>query len=82
MKQFFYDLFKGVGNKAWDLARILSTIGFFSVMILAGFQVYTGQAVSLHDLSSSLMDILIGSGLIIAAKDVAGAHAKSLTQTD
>lgn len=77
MKQFFYDLFKGIGNKAWDLARILSTIGFFSVIVLAVYQVHSKQPITLHDLSSSLMDILIGSGLIIAAKDVAGAHAQA-----
>ena len=77
MKQFFYDLFKGIGNKAWDLTRILSTIGFFSVIVLAVYQVHSKQAITLHHLSSSLMDILIGSGLIIAAKDVAGAHAQA-----
>lgn len=77
--KFLKDLFMGVGNTAWDLARILSTLGFFSVIALAVFQVYTKQTVTLHDLSSSLMDILIGSGLIIAAKDVAGAHAQKIT---
>ena len=79
MKPPLSNIFKGVGNQDWDLARILSSIGFLAVITLAAFQVYTMQPVSLHDLSGSLRDILIGSGLIIAAKDVAVAHATNLS---
>lgn len=75
MKQFLADLFKNVGNKAWDLARVLSAIGFFSVIVLAGYRIHSGQEVGLRDLSGALMDILIGAGLIIGAKDVAAVHA-------
>jgi hypothetical protein len=75
MGKFIADLFKSVGNKAWDLARILAGLAFFSIIALAGYRTYSGQEVALKDLSGALMEVLIGSGLIIGAKDVAAAHA-------
>lgn len=77
MKKFLADLFKNVNNEAWDLARILSGLGFLSIIILAVYRVHAGQEVGLKDLSGALMEVLIGSGLIIGAKDAVRAHAQS-----
>ncbi|HVM38338.1 MAG TPA: hypothetical protein VM265_08130 [Sphingomicrobium sp.] len=75
MKTFAADLFKGVGNVGWDLARILSTWAVLSVSALALYKLAIGQEVALKDYAESLMWVFSGCALFIGGKDAVRAFA-------
>lgn len=74
--KFFADLFKGVGNQAWDLARISAAWAIFSTSGIAIYKLYIGQELSLTDYATAMMTVLGGCAVFIASKDVAKAHAE------
>lgn len=80
MKQLLADLFKGVGNKAWELGRISAAWAIFSTSGLAGFKLYQGQDLSLNDYATAMMTVFAGCAIFIGAKDVARAHSEKTTQ--
>lgn len=82
MKKFLADLFKNVGNDAWDLARILSALSVISVMAMGGYKIYAGQQLSLSEYANGLMTVMAGCAIFIGAKDVARAHAQSKGAAD
>lgn len=75
VRQFLADLFKGHGNKAWDLARISAAWAIFSTSAIAIYKLYQGQDLSLTDYATAMMTVLGGCAVFIASKDVAKAHA-------
>lgn len=72
---FLADLFKGVGNKGWELARVSCGWAIFSTSALAAFKLYQGQNLALNDYAQAMMAVFVGSAAFIGAKDVAKAHA-------
>lgn len=79
MKQFLEDLFKGVGNKAWELGRIAAAWAIFSTSALAGFKLYVGQPVSLTEYAQAMMVVFAGCAIFIGAKDLAKAHSEKVS---
>jgi hypothetical protein len=80
MKQFLADLFKGVGNKAWELGRISAAWAIFSTSALAGFKLYQGQDLGLNDYAQAMMTVFAGCAIFIGAKDIAKAQSEKLSQ--
>lgn len=75
MRGFLGDLFKGVGNNGWELARILSTLAIASVLLMGWLKEYRGQDLSLTEYANALMAVFGGCALFIGSKDLASAHA-------
>lgn len=73
--KFFRDLFTGVSNQSFELARVLSAWTVLSTSALAGWKVYSGQDVSLNDYATAMMLVMGGCAVFIGAKDTARAHA-------
>lgn len=80
MKQFFADLWKGVGNIGWDLGRISATWAILSTSGIALYQLIMGQTVTLSEYAQSMMTVFGGSTFFIAGKDIAKAHANKVDQ--
>lgn len=78
---FLADLFKGVGNKAWDLARIASAWAIFSTSAIALYKLKVGQDLKLTEYATAMMTVLGGCAVFIASKDVSKAHAEAKTPT-
>ena len=76
MLKFLSDLFKGVGNAHWDLARISAAWAIFSTSAIAIYKLYVGQDLHLTDYATAMMTVLGGCAVFIASKDVAKAHAE------
>jgi hypothetical protein len=81
MSHFLGDLFKGVGNKGWELARVSCGWAILSTSALAGFKLFQGQPLAMNDYADAMMKVFAGSALFIGAKDVAKAHADSKAST-
>lgn len=79
MSQFLEDLFKGVGNKAWELGRISSAWAILSTSALAGYKLFQNQPFSLSDYSTAMMQVFAGCAIFIGAKDVAKAHSEKVS---
>lgn len=75
MRNFLADLFKGVGNRAWELGRISAAWAIFSTSALAGYKVWAGQELALTDYATAMMTVFTGCAIFIASKDVARAQA-------
>lgn len=75
MRQLLADLFKGVNNKGWELARFLSTWAVLSTSGIALYKIYSGQELSLESYANSMMVVLGGCAVFIASKDVGSAVA-------
>lgn len=73
--KFLADLFKGVGNQAWDLARIAAAWAIFSTSGIALYKIYAGQDLAITEYATAMMTVLGGCAVFIASKDVAKAHA-------
>lgn len=78
MRQFLADLFKGVGNKAWELGRISAAWAIFSTSALAVYKLYQGQDLSLNDYATAMMTVFTGCAIFIGAKDVARGASNKL----
>lgn len=79
MNQFFADLFKGVGNKAWELGRVSAAWAILSTSALAGYKLYQGMPLALGEYADAMMKVFAGSALFIGAKDVAKAHSEKVS---
>lgn len=81
MRQFIADLFRGPGNKSWDLGRI---IGAKAALIYpAPFIVGAIRDGTLPDAASfgtGYAAVLLTIGGLIGIKDIAVAKANSITQ--
>lgn len=84
--KLIYDLFKGPGNLAWDLGRLIAFVA--SAMMLAGqvWNIWLGLPIDLGPtgLGGGIGAALAGIGALIFAKDKAGAEARAVnavTQT-
>lgn len=74
---FFPDLFKGVGNKGWELGRVAAGWAIFSTSGIAIYKIYAGQDLPLNDYATAMMTVFTGCALFIGSKDVARAYANS-----
>ena len=72
------DLFCGIGNAYWDLARILSAAAFLGLHLLVAYRLAEGQLVTLNEYSEAVLKLLAGCAIFIGAKDY--ARAKSLQE--
>lgn len=74
--KFFRDLFMGVGNQVWELARFMSAwaITSFSFAFLYAL-IWKGQVPDWSDLGTGFGAVLLGAGALIGIKDIARAKA-------
>lgn len=72
---FLADLFCGIGNTFWDLARISSGVIISSVMLLAAYRSHLGQVPTLTEYADAMMKVFLGCAAFIGGKDLARAHA-------
>lgn len=79
MRQLLADLFKGVGNKAWELGRIAAAWAILSTSAIAIFKLYQGQDLKLTDYASAMMTVFAGCAVFIGAKDAARAYSEKTT---
>lgn len=78
MRQFIADLFKGPGNKAWELARLASAWAIFSTSGIAIYKIYAGQDVPLESYANAMMLVLGGCAVFIGAKDISRAQVTKM----
>lgn len=75
--KLFQDLFMGVGNKGWELARVMSA---WAVLSFSGGFLYAliakGIVPDWSGLGTGYGAVLLGAGAMIGLKDM--ARAKSL----
>lgn len=76
------DLFSGVNNRAWDLARVL---GFWAVVSYSGTFIAAairGQTLDFSAIGVGFAAVLAGAGALIFAKDSARTAAVSQEAKD
>ena len=81
MKQFIQDLFKGPGNKSWDLARVIGAKA--ALVYPAPFlhsMIEKGTVPDAAAFGTGYAAVLIAIGGMIGVKDMAVAKANATTQ--
>lgn len=64
-----HDLFKGPGNKAWELVRVLTGLGAFTICGALIFGFYKGQNPSLMEFGTGFAAIIAAGGFGAKMKD-------------
>lgn len=70
MKDFLKQLFTEDDNTTFCIAKVMAITAFVSFLGYAGYGVYVSKAGDLTNFASGLMQVLIGSGTIIAGKQL------------
>lgn len=83
MKTFFKDLFMGLGNEHWELARIIGTFSVTSYVFAFIYSLVKNHAeLDFSALGIGFAALLGGVGILIYAKDSARTNAVSQVTQD
>lgn len=76
MVKFLRDLFSTADNKAWEIGRVLTGLGAFSMIGLQIFAVVKGQPFSPSEFGLGFGGLAAGTGGLIAMKDRARTNSQ------
>lgn len=70
VKKWLLDIFSEDDGESICVAKVLAVLAFLSYLGYAGFGLYKAAGFSIHDFAEGLMTVLLGSGGVIASKQI------------
>lgn len=70
IKKWILDIFSEDDNETVCVAKVLAVLAFIAFLAYAGWGLFKGDHFVLNDFGNGLMTVLLGSGGVIAGKQI------------